>query len=563
MVAELTPGTREAGRAARRASASRPRRRCPTSTSTRSSPSLDADTRDYLQLLLGDGGEGLRGNGRPLARHAAALRADGARRCARSTSSSPPAAQNLPRVIHNFSLLVEELGGKDDQLADVRRHLERGVRLARRPGREPARHAARAARRAATRRRGARPSAEALADDARADARRACARRRARSGRRCARRARSSTRRRRSSATRSARSRARRTRRCATLRPAAARPRRDHARPHALAHGRQRAAQHARLQPAGRRRTRATCSGSRGPTTSRNTLFANAGRARPDPPRRRRLALPDAADPRERRRSATRSSASLDRSCSTRRRDDEVCPRSRGAADAEGAPSFARIAAMVVFALSCFGLLLFLWLAFGGPCRSSRRATASPPRSPRPPSSPTEADVRISGVPVGKVKSIEPDAHTGRSIVVHPARADATRRCRRTRARSCARRRCWGRPTWSSRRGRADARAGPGRRPAGRRRVSPTPSSSTRSCAPSTRRRAPPSRRGCRRRPRPSAAHGRDVNDALGNLGAVRRGRRRAGRHAQPPGGRAAPAWCQHRRRVRGADGARRPAARR
>ena len=32
----------------------------------------------------------------------------------------------------------------------------------------------------------------------------------------------------------------------------------------------------------------------------------------------------------------------------------------------KAAPSFGRIAAMVVFALSCFGLLLFLWLAFGG-----------------------------------------------------------------------------------------------------------------------------------------------------------------------------------------------------
>ena len=32
----------------------------------------------------------------------------------------------------------------------------------------------------------------------------------------------------------------------------------------------------------------------------------------------------------------------------------------------KSAPSFGRIAAMVVFALSCFGLLLFLWLAFGG-----------------------------------------------------------------------------------------------------------------------------------------------------------------------------------------------------
>ncbi|MEJ7715085.1 MAG: hypothetical protein WKF40_05005 [Thermoleophilaceae bacterium] len=29
-------------------------------------------------------------------------------------------------------------------------------------------------------------------------------------------------------------------------------------------------------------------------------------------------------------------------------------------------PSFGRILAMIVFALSCFGILLFLWLAFGG-----------------------------------------------------------------------------------------------------------------------------------------------------------------------------------------------------
>ena len=30
------------------------------------------------------------------------------------------------------------------------------------------------------------------------------------------------------------------------------------------------------------------------------------------------------------------------------------------------APSLGRIVAMVVFTLSCFGLLMFLWLAFGG-----------------------------------------------------------------------------------------------------------------------------------------------------------------------------------------------------
>src|SRR5437763_88566 len=31
------------------------------------------------------------------------------------------------------------------------------------------------------------------------------------------------------------------------------------------------------------------------------------------------------------------------------------------------APSLGRILTMVLFALSCFGLLLFLWLSFGGP----------------------------------------------------------------------------------------------------------------------------------------------------------------------------------------------------
>jgi virulence factor Mce-like protein len=73
---------------------------------------------------------------------------------------------------------------------------------------------------------------------------------------------------------------------------------------------------------------------------------------------------------------------------------------------------------MVVFALSCFGLLLFLWLAFGG-------AVPLKPKGYRFTSSfaeatqlSTEADVRISGVPVGKVKTIEPDRRTGRSIVV-------------------------------------------------------------------------------------------------------------------------------------------------
>jgi phospholipid/cholesterol/gamma-HCH transport system substrate-binding protein len=83
----------------------------------------------------------------------------------------------------------------------------------------------------------------------------------------------------------------------------------------------------------------------------------------------------------------------------------------------KSAPSFGRIAVMVGFALSCFALLLFLWLAFGGPVPlkpKGYRVTASFAQASQ---LATEADVRISGVPVGKVKAIEPDTETGRSIV--------------------------------------------------------------------------------------------------------------------------------------------------
>src|SRR5215207_8827089 len=83
----------------------------------------------------------------------------------------------------------------------------------------------------------------------------------------------------------------------------------------------------------------------------------------------------------------------------------------------KAAPSFARIAAMVVFALSCFGLLLFLWLAFGGPIPLKPQGYRFQTSFAEATQLATEADVRISGVPVGKVKTIEPDKETGRSTI--------------------------------------------------------------------------------------------------------------------------------------------------
>ena len=96
------------------------------------------------------------------------------------------------------------------------------------------------------------------------------------------------------------------------------------------------------------------------------------------------------------------------------------------------APSPGRIAVMVGFALSCFGLLLFLWLAFGGPVPLKPKGYRVTVPFREAAQLAQEADVRISGVPVGKVKTIEPDKKTGRSDVViqlesryAPLRSDA------------------------------------------------------------------------------------------------------------------------------------------
>src|SRR5918997_5420313 len=71
------------------------------------------------------------------------------------------------------------------------------------------------------------------------------------------------------------------------------------------------------------------------------------------------------------------------------------------------APSVGRILVAVGFTLSCFGLILFLWIAFGGPTPlkpESYRVTAYFPEATQ---LAQESDVRIGGVSVGKVKEIK------------------------------------------------------------------------------------------------------------------------------------------------------------
>jgi phospholipid/cholesterol/gamma-HCH transport system substrate-binding protein len=70
-------------------------------------------------------------------------------------------------------------------------------------------------------------------------------------------------------------------------------------------------------------------------------------------------------------------------------------------------PTLVQLLVAVAFAISCFGLLLFLWLAFGGPTPlkpESYRVTVPFDEATQ---LAVESDVRISGVSVGRVKAID------------------------------------------------------------------------------------------------------------------------------------------------------------
>jgi phospholipid/cholesterol/gamma-HCH transport system substrate-binding protein len=81
----------------------------------------------------------------------------------------------------------------------------------------------------------------------------------------------------------------------------------------------------------------------------------------------------------------------------------------------KSAPSVGRLLIMAGFALSCFGLFLFLWLAFGGPVPLKPKGYRVTVPFREAAQLAEEADVRISGVSVGKVKTITADADSGTS----------------------------------------------------------------------------------------------------------------------------------------------------
>ena len=223
------------------------------------------------------------------------------------------------------------------------------------------------------------------------------------------------------------------------------------------------------------------------------------------------------------------------------------------------APSFGKIAAMALFALSCFGLLLFLWLAFGGPVPLKPKGYRFHTSFAEAGQLALEADVRISGVPVGKVKTITPDKVTGRSDV--EIQLDSRYAPLPSDARAILRQKTLLGETYVELTpGRRTAPSDPRGRALAASQVSDTVELDEilRAFDPKTR---AAFQEWMQTQAQAISGQGQDLNDALGNLGPFAEDTADLVGDPQPPGGRALAADREHRDRVRGADRARRAAA--
>jgi phospholipid/cholesterol/gamma-HCH transport system substrate-binding protein len=77
------------------------------------------------------------------------------------------------------------------------------------------------------------------------------------------------------------------------------------------------------------------------------------------------------------------------------------------------APSGWRILTMIAFAGSCVGLLIFLWISFGGSTPFAPEGYRLNAEFSQGVELGTQADVRISGISIGKVVSVSNDRRTG------------------------------------------------------------------------------------------------------------------------------------------------------
>jgi phospholipid/cholesterol/gamma-HCH transport system substrate-binding protein len=116
MVAELTPGTAAAGRLPEGGTIP-VSQTLPDVNLDEILAALDTDTRDYLTLLLNDGAQGIGGNGRALAK--AIRRIEPTAKLSRKINEALAKRRaNIRRSIHNLSLVTDELGRRDDDVAN-------------------------------------------------------------------------------------------------------------------------------------------------------------------------------------------------------------------------------------------------------------------------------------------------------------------------------------------------------------------------------------------------------------------------------------------------------------
>jgi phospholipid/cholesterol/gamma-HCH transport system substrate-binding protein len=80
------------------------------------------------------------------------------------------------------------------------------------------------------------------------------------------------------------------------------------------------------------------------------------------------------------------------------------------------APSVGRILVMVAFALSCISLLLWLWISFGGPLPLKPEGYQLNTHLPEQPLLTKAADIRMSGLDVGNITTLEFDRRRGQRV---------------------------------------------------------------------------------------------------------------------------------------------------
>jgi phospholipid/cholesterol/gamma-HCH transport system substrate-binding protein len=115
MVLQVDPGTKEAGKAPEGFTLPVDRTETPVQLEELWA-ALDADTRASLQLLLGAGAEAFRNYGHQTSNTLRRIEPLG-RDTARLMRLLSTRSQNIKRSVHNFRLLAEALGQKDDDLA--------------------------------------------------------------------------------------------------------------------------------------------------------------------------------------------------------------------------------------------------------------------------------------------------------------------------------------------------------------------------------------------------------------------------------------------------------------